>query len=78
MTAVADVVVIGERTEVEPFALAGALPVVAEDAAAVRAALTGPGRHATIVVLTARAAAALGSDVPPVTPGAPLIAVMPP
>ncbi|MGZ4650414.1 MAG: hypothetical protein ACXV3A_07755 [Kineosporiaceae bacterium] len=80
MRPVADVVVIGERAAVEPFALAGALPVVAEDAAAVRAALAGPGRYATIIVLTARAGAAagLGPDGSPIAPGVPLIVVMPP
>jgi len=76
---VADVVVIGEPAAVEPFALAGASPVVAEDARAIRAALAGPGRHATVVVLTARAAAAVGLDPDaPAAPGTPLVAVMPP
>jgi vacuolar-type H+-ATPase subunit F/Vma7 len=54
------VVVIGERAEVEGYALAGAAVRVAEEPAGVRAAVRDLPADATLVILTRAAAAALG------------------
>ena len=55
------VAVIGEGTAVCGYVLAGALVVPAEDDEAVRAAWAALGSDVEVVVLTAAAAAALGS-----------------
>ncbi|MFC4907080.1 hypothetical protein [Actinomadura gamaensis] len=54
------VAVLGERVRIEGYGLAGALVLPAEDAAAVTAAWDALPGEAAIVILTARAAAALG------------------
>jgi vacuolar-type H+-ATPase subunit F/Vma7 len=54
------VAVIGEETAVRGYALAGAVVVPAEDEAAVRDAWAALDHDVDVVVLTARAAAALG------------------
>jgi vacuolar-type H+-ATPase subunit F/Vma7 len=53
--------VIGERTIVQGYALAGATVCVAEDAAAVRLAWQALADEVCVVVLTAAAAEALGA-----------------
>ena len=69
------VAVIGEETAVRGYALAGAIVVPAEDDEAVRAAWAALGSDVEVVVLTARAAAALGTA--PETALLPLTVVMP-
>ena len=54
------VAVIGEETAVAGYALVGALVVPAEDARAVREAWESLGSDVEVVVLTPRAAQALG------------------
>lgn len=72
------VVVLGERSRVAGFALAGARVAPAEDAQAVRAAWESLEQDVAVVVLTPAAAAALGAllDQPP-RPDRPLTVVMP-
>jgi len=55
-------VVLGETARVSGFALGGATVVTAEDPDAVRRAWTSLASDAAVVVLTARAAAALDDD----------------
>ena len=69
-------VALGEARRVEGYALAGAVPVVAEDPAAVRAAWAALGEDTTLVILTPAAATALGDAVP--ASGHPLTVVLPP
>jgi vacuolar-type H+-ATPase subunit F/Vma7 len=54
------VAVLGEETAVAGYALAGAMTVYAEDAAAVRAAWAALPDDVDVVILTRRAADALG------------------
>lgn len=56
------VAVVGELTRVQGFALAGALVLVAEDAPAARSAWSSLADDVAVVVLTPRAAAALGDE----------------
>jgi vacuolar-type H+-ATPase subunit F/Vma7 len=87
VSAVARVVAIGERARVAGFALAGADVVVAEDEAAVRAAVAAlsPDQDVAVLLLTPRAREALrpveaesGADLAAdVAPGRPLVVVMP-
>jgi vacuolar-type H+-ATPase subunit F/Vma7 len=69
------VAVIGEETAVRGYALAGAIVVPAEDDEAVRAAWAALGSDVEVVVLTARAATALGTA--PEAALLPLTVVMP-
>jgi hypothetical protein len=73
VSAVARVVAIGERARVAGFALAGADVVVAEDEAAVRAAVAAlsPDQDGPV---EAESGADLAADV---APGRPLVVVMP-
>jgi vacuolar-type H+-ATPase subunit F/Vma7 len=68
----------GERARVAGFALAGAEVVPVEDPRAVVAAWGGLAADVDVVILTPRAAAALGEwlDEPP-RPGRPLPVVLP-
>jgi vacuolar-type H+-ATPase subunit F/Vma7 len=68
--------VIGELTRVQGFGLAGAVVLAADDAAAVRSAWDSLAGDVAVVVLTPRAAAALGDQLE--RQGWPLVAVMPP
>ncbi|WP_220502009.1 V-type ATP synthase subunit F [Microbispora sp. H10670] len=77
MTGVGSVAVIGEAVRVAGFGLAGALVLVAEDAAEVRTAWRSLGPGVAVVVLTPRAAKALDAAAPGETPGGPLTVVMP-
>jgi vacuolar-type H+-ATPase subunit F/Vma7 len=87
VSAVARVVAVGEGARVAGFALAGADVVVAEDAAAVRAAVAAAGTDPDVAVLllTRQAREALrpveaesGADLAAdVAPGRPLVVVMP-
>ena len=61
MSVMGPVAVIGEQTAVAGYALAGALVVPAEDARAVREAWDSLGADVQVVVLTPRAAQALGT-----------------
>ena len=72
------VVVLGERSRVAGFALAGAHVVVADEPGAVLAAWAALTADVAVVVLTPAAAASLGAllDEPP-RPGVPLPVVMP-
>ena len=70
----ARVAVVGEQVRVQGFALAGAQVLVAEDAQAVRAAWRSLDGDVAVVVLTDRAAAALGDELE----RWPLTVVMPP
>jgi len=54
------VLAIGEATHVEGFALAGAATISAEDPDSVRRAWEGLDEEVAVVILTQRAAAALG------------------
>lgn len=54
------VVVLGESVRVQGYALAGAITMVAEDDEEVRRAWNTMEKDVVLVVLTARAAAALG------------------
>jgi len=58
----ARVAVVGELVRVQGFDLAGALVLAAEDAAGVRAAWGSLDAEVAVVVLTDRAAAALGDE----------------
>ncbi|WP_211589413.1 V-type ATP synthase subunit F [Microbispora sp. H11081] len=69
--------VIGEAVRVAAFGLAGALVRPAEDAEAVRAAWRTLEPHVAVVVLTPRAAEALGDEVARAVNGGPLTVVMP-
>jgi vacuolar-type H+-ATPase subunit F/Vma7 len=69
------VAVIGEQTAVAGYALAGALVVPAEDARAVREAWDSLRADVEVVVLTPRAAQALGLT--PTASMRPLTVVMP-
>lgn len=69
------VAVLGEETSVAGYALVGAVTLCAEDAQAVRAAWAGLPRDIDVVILTARAAAALGTA--PTETMHPLTVVMP-
>ena len=60
MSVMGAVAVIGEQTAVAGYALVGALVVQAEDARAVREAWSSLGADVEVVVLTPRAAQALG------------------
>jgi vacuolar-type H+-ATPase subunit F/Vma7 len=76
------VVAVGERSRVAGFALAGAEVVVAEDPAGVRAAVAALDDDVAVLLLTPRAAAALGgpdgAGAPlELAPGRPLPVVMP-
>jgi vacuolar-type H+-ATPase subunit F/Vma7 len=75
---VGSVVVLGERSRVTGFALAGARVAPAEDARTVLAAWQALEDDVAVVVLTPAAAIALGAllDEPP-RPGRPLTVVMP-
>ena len=75
MTTVGRVAVIGEETAVVGYALAGAVVVPAEDAAAVREAWNGLPADVELVLLTSHAAQALGPDRTKTTH--PLTVVMP-
>ena len=57
----ARVVALGEQLAVQGFALAGAVPVYASGADAVREAWAGLPEDVAVVILTPEAAAALGS-----------------
>ena len=57
------IAVLGEAVLVEPYALAGALAVVAGEPAAVRTAWASLPADIAVVVLTPAAAAALADDV---------------
>jgi vacuolar-type H+-ATPase subunit F/Vma7 len=70
------VAVIGERTAVAGYALAGAVVLPAEDPEAVLAAWSSLAPDVEVVVLTARAARAVGSE--RTTALHPLTAVIPP
>jgi vacuolar-type H+-ATPase subunit F/Vma7 len=72
---VARVAVVGEQVRVQGFALAGAQVLVAEDAQAVGAAWRALDGDVAVVVLTDRAAAALGDELERRWP---LTVVMPP
>ena len=61
---VGSVAVLGERSRVQGFALAGAIVSIADDEDAVRSAWRGLASDVTVVVLTPEAAADL-SDVLP-------------
>jgi vacuolar-type H+-ATPase subunit F/Vma7 len=88
VSAVARLVAVGEGARVAGFALAGADVVVADDDAAVRAAVAAAGAdpEVAVLLLTARAREALrpvaaetGADpAADVAPGHPLVVVMPP
>jgi vacuolar-type H+-ATPase subunit F/Vma7 len=71
----ARVAVVGELVRVQGFDLAGALVLAAEDAAGVRAAWGSLDAEVAVVVLTDRAAAALGDELERRWP---LTVVMPP
>ncbi len=71
----ARVAVVGELVRVQGFALAGAQVLVAEDEQAVRAAWGSLDGDVAVVVLTDRAAAALGDELERRWP---LTVVMPP
>ena len=71
----ARVAVVGEQVRVQGYALAGAQVLVAEDAPAVRAAWASLDGDVAVVVLTDRAAAALGDELERRWP---LTVVMPP
>jgi vacuolar-type H+-ATPase subunit F/Vma7 len=75
---VGSVVVLGERSRVTGFALAGACVAPADDARTVLAAWAALEHDVAVVVLTPAAAAALGAmlDEPP-RPDRPLTVVMP-
>jgi vacuolar-type H+-ATPase subunit F/Vma7 len=83
VSAVPRVVAVGERSRVEGFALAGAEVVVAEEPAAVRAAVAALDDDVAVLLLTPAAADAIrphdGPAAPAdVVPGRPLPVVMPP
>jgi len=69
------VAALGERSLVEGYGLAGALVLPAESDAEVLRVWASMSAEVTTVVLTPRAAAALGSDL--TVPGAPMGVVMP-
>lgn len=69
-------VALGEAWRVEGYALAGAVPVVAEEPAAVRAAWAALGEDTSLVILTPAAATALGEAV--LAAARPLTVVLPP
>jgi vacuolar-type H+-ATPase subunit F/Vma7 len=71
---VSRVAVLGEEARVAGFALAGALPLPAEDPDGVRRAWRDLPADVALVLLTPAAAAALGD----VDPGDRLTAVLPP
>lgn len=71
----ARIAVIGARTAVQGYGLAGALVSVAEDPDAVRRAWSALPADVGLVVLTAAAEAALHGRLDPA--GGPLIAVLP-
>jgi len=73
---VGQLVVLGEEARVSGFALGGASVIYAEDPASVRAAWASLPADVAVVVLTERAAAALGGDV--TGDGPVLSVVMPP
>ncbi|WP_327048758.1 V-type ATP synthase subunit F [Microbispora sp. NBC_01189] len=77
MTGVGTVAVIGEAVRVAGFGLAGARVLVAEDAEEVRTAWLSLGPGVAVVVLTPRAAKALGATGPGEASGGPLTVVMP-
>ena len=62
MSTVGRVAVLGEQTAVLGYALAGAVVLPADDAPAVRAAWGALDAEIEVVVLTRRAADALGPD----------------
>lgn len=72
----ARVVVVGELTRVQGFALAGALVLVAEDAGAVRSAWGSLADDVAVVVLTPGAASVLHDELE--RRRWPLTVVMPP
>ncbi|XVQ90010.1 V-type ATP synthase subunit F [Microbispora siamensis] len=69
--------VIGEAVRVAGFGIAGALVRPAEDAEAVREAWRTLETHVAVVILTPRAAEALGDTVLCAVTGGPLTVVMP-
>lgn len=68
-------VVLGESVRVQGYALAGAIPIVAESPAEVRGAWSELAEDVVLVVLTPTAAAALG-DLIHGAPGGPLTVEM--
>jgi vacuolar-type H+-ATPase subunit F/Vma7 len=72
----ARVAVLGEQAEVGGYELAGALVLPAEDPADVRAAWSRLPEDAVVVIVTARAVAALADELG--APGPPFVAVLPP
>jgi vacuolar-type H+-ATPase subunit F/Vma7 len=56
------IAVVGEQSRVQGFALPGALPVLAETAQEVSAAMSALPDDVTVLVLTTRAADALGGE----------------
>ena len=75
MTSVGRVAVLGEQPRVQGFALAGALVLVADDAAAARSRWDALPADVPVVVLTPAAAEALRDQLPD---AARLTVVMPP
>jgi len=71
------VAAIGARTDVGGLALAGVDVLVAEDPDDVRRAWRRLPRTVALVILTAKAAEALGAGVPEPDPSRPLTVVMP-
>jgi vacuolar-type H+-ATPase subunit F/Vma7 len=71
----ARIAALGELTRVQGFGLAGALVLAADDAGAVHSAWDSLTADVDVVVLTPRAAAALGDEVG--RRGWPLAVVMP-
>lgn len=79
MSAVGQVVAIGERARVQGFRLAGVAAVVAESPAEVRDAWRSLAADVVLVVLTRSAADAVAALPPSSAAGElPLVAVMPP
>jgi vacuolar-type H+-ATPase subunit F/Vma7 len=74
---VARVAAVGEQLRVQGFALAGAVVLAADEAAAVRSAWATLGDDVDVVVLTPRAAAALETELAAGGP-TPLTVVLPP
>jgi len=73
---VSRVAVIGEHSLTAGFALAGAVVVASESAAAARSAWDGLPADVAVVILTAQAAAAIGAE--RYRPGRPLTVEAPP
>jgi vacuolar-type H+-ATPase subunit F/Vma7 len=71
------VVVLGESVRVRGYAFAGAVPIIAEDPEEVRRQWAGLDGDVSLVLLTPRAAAALGDELEARDRG-PLSVEMPP